>query len=132
MDLQFYWKDSRERLYVGSYNDLIKTIRDDYTAEDFFSMISDCYKWELPIIGEVNPVKCFEALAPEMLDDCIEEEREYRADEIEQLLGEAEPWEVYHTYGFDIFAVPSCIRKDEYPKFIEQLKNFLKDTEYPF
>ncbi len=133
-DIIIYVKDASDALcHVGTLEDFIQIVADDYTEEDFFSMVDDCYKWELPIIGKVDPEECLKALIPDRLEAMIEEEREYRVEEVMQAFEEdVEPWDVYHTYGFDILAVPSYIRKDEYPKFMEQLRNFLKNTEYPF
>lgn len=132
-DITIYVKNASDTLcHVGTLEDFIQIVADDYTEEDFFSMVGDCYKWELPIIGKVDPEDCLKALVPDRLEAMIEEERTYRVEEVMQALEDVEPWDVYHTYGFDILAVPSCIRKDEYPKFMEQLRNFLKNTEYPF
>ena len=132
-DIVIYVKNASDVLvHVGTLEDFIQIVAEDYTEEDFFSMVSDCYKWELPIVGEVDPEKCLKALIPDRLEAMIEEEREYRVEEVMQALEDVEPWDVYHTYGFDIFAVPSTILKEEFPMFMEKLKNFLKDTEYPF
>lgn len=132
-DISIFVKNASDTLcYIGSLEGFMQIVAEDYTEEDFFSMVGDCYKWELPIIGKVDPEDCLKALVPDRLEAMIEEEREFRVDEVMQTLEDIEPWDVYHTYGFDILAVPSSILKDDFPKAIEKLKNFLKDTEYPF
>ena len=132
MDKILYWKDANDCLSMGTVDDFLTVVKEDYDEEDFFSMIGDRYNWELPIVGKVDPETCLKALIPDRLEAMIEEERIYRIEEVEQLLEDVEPWDVYHTYGFDIFVVPRYIPKQDYPKFMEQLRNFLKDTEYPF
>ena len=102
-DITIYVKNASDTLcHVGTLEDFIQIVADDYTEEDFFSMVGDCYKWELPIIGKVDPEDCLKALVPDRLEAMIEEERTYRVEEVMQALEDVEPWDVYHTYGFDI------------------------------
>lgn len=127
-DILLIWKDHSDKIEMGDIDTFLGIIDENYSEEDFFSLVDDIYNWELPIIGKVDPEKCFKQLAPDTLEKCIDEEKEYIIDEVESIIEDMEPFEMYNVYNFSVFVIPKDVDLIHWKNFTTKLRSFFNDN----
>ena len=130
-ELWYLWETCAGVRKIGEFDDFLKSVRDSIDEEDLFYLLNDCYgdeEWTLPIIGKVTPEEALTKLRPDLLDQCLEEERDARVDEvIYELDGTVEPFETYHFYNITLYTIPKTIADTETAKFKEIMDKFLSE-----